>query len=50
MIVTEELKNELNLAAVATTHAYAACPPLGPSECIEYKNMIYFRHKKKSLR
>ncbi|KAK7590916.1 hypothetical protein V9T40_002529 [Parthenolecanium corni] len=30
MIVTEELKNELNLAAVATTHAYAACPPLGP--------------------
>lgn len=38
MIVTEELKNELNQAALATTQAYAACPPLGPSECIKSNN------------
>lgn len=38
MIVTEELKNELNQAALATTQAYAACPPLGPSKCIKSNN------------
>lgn len=32
MIVTEEMRQELNQAALATNQAYASCPPLGPGK------------------
>lgn len=33
MVVTEELREELNQAALATSQAYASCPPLCPGAC-----------------